>query len=115
LLLHGIPAHDTIDLFINAGTFSAKLANVAAKGGKAAIFANNDGIFGDVVFNSTVPAVMIDTADGDFLINQVKANVSIRISFPQDGGVVTIPAVTGGLSSQFSTYGPTVSGQQISF
>jgi len=115
LLLLGILAHSTIDLFINAGTFSAKLANVAAKGGKAAIFANNDGVFGGVVFNSTVPAVMVDTADGDFLINQVKANVSIRISFPQEGGVVTIPSATGGLSSQFSTYGPTVSASRSSF
>ena len=92
------------------GKFSVKLTNIAAKGGQVALLANNGGHFRSGGFNSTVPAVFIDTAAGDFLISQFKASANITISFPQKDSVIIIPATTGGLSSVFSTYGPTVSG-----
>lgn len=98
------------DFHLLSGVVDTKVSNVAAKGGKAIIIANNGGVFESGSFDTTIPALMVDTADGDFFVNQIKANADIRVSFPQDGGIVTIPTTTGGLSSSFSTYGPTVSG-----
>ena len=64
-----------------------------------------------MAFKGTIPAVIVDTKDGDFLVDQVKFNAQIKISFPQEGGVIIVPASTGGLSSTFSSYGLTVSHQ----
>jgi len=62
-----------------------------------------------LAFKSPIPAVIVDTKDGDFLVDQVKSNAQIKISFPQQGGVLIVPASTGGLSSTFTSYGITVS------
>jgi hypothetical protein len=88
-----------------ACTFAVKLANIKAKGATAAIVYNNGGVFAPVNFgDSGVHAVMVDTADGEFLAaNKDK----IQVEFPRTNVTVAVPAATGGLVSDFSTYGPT--------
>ncbi|KAH7096447.1 subtilisin-like protease [Auriculariales sp. MPI-PUGE-AT-0066] len=97
---------------IRRGTcnFTVKIANAVAKGAKLVIIANNGGVFGGVGFNSTTPTVMIDTTDGDFLVQQFVAKAAVKVSFPQTGGAVQLSSPTGGLSSEFSTFGPTNDG-----
>jgi len=102
------------DCYLFAGSINTKVDNVAAKGSKAIIIANNGGIFESSPYNATIPAIMVDTADSDFLVNQIKASADIKVSFPQEGGIVTITSTTGGLSSPFSNHGPTVSGSNDS-
>jgi len=111
-LAASVPDLSKFIVVVRRGTcnFSIKLANVAAKGAKAVLFANNGGVFGSLSFNGTIPAVIVDTADGDYLVNQIKAKVDVKISFPQEGGVITVASETGGMSSEFSTYGPTNDG-----
>ncbi|KAH7097657.1 subtilisin-like protease [Auriculariales sp. MPI-PUGE-AT-0066] len=70
--------------------FTVKIANAVAKGAKLVIIANNGG--------------------RNFLVQQFVAKAAVKVSFPQTGGAVQLSSPTGGLSSEFSTFGPTNDG-----
>ncbi|KAF9474706.1 pyrolysin [Pholiota conissans] len=86
-------------------TFITKLANIAAKGGKATLIYDNGNGFAGISVGTYV-ATLIQAADGEFLVNQFAAGDKISISFPQTGGAVDFPSETGGLVSTFTSYGP---------
>ncbi|KAJ7680663.1 subtilisin-like protease [Mycena polygramma] len=95
-------------VLVRRGTcaFTAKLANIAAKGAKTAlIYDNGNGFAGIEVGNFS--AVLIQAEDGVFLGQQLAGGASIKVTFPQSGGSVNFPSTTGGLVSTFTTYGPT--------
>ncbi|KZV90011.1 subtilisin-like protease [Exidia glandulosa HHB12029] len=93
---------------IRRGTcnFSQKLANAAAKGAKYAIVYNNGGAFAPVVFGNDTQAVLIQSEDGAFLVDQFSKGVDVKISFPQSGAVLREASATGGLVSDFTSFGP---------
>ncbi|EJD50489.1 subtilisin-like protease [Auricularia subglabra TFB-10046 SS5] len=86
--------------------FSIKLDNIAAKGGKVAVVYNNGGSFSPVNFGSTVKAVLIQDEDGAFLVDQFVKKTGAKIVFPQENAVVKTPSPTGGLISDFTSFGP---------
>lgn len=51
-------------------------------------------------------AVLIQDADGAFLVDQFNKKASVTVSFTQAGGIVRQAAPTGGLVSDFTTFGP---------
>ncbi|KAF8187464.1 pyrolysin [Pholiota molesta] len=65
---------------------------------------NGNGFAGISVGNFT--AVLIQAADGEFLVQQFAANAPVTISFPQVGGAFNFPDPNGGLISSFTSYGP---------
>ncbi|KAG9048750.1 hypothetical protein FS837_012113 [Tulasnella sp. UAMH 9824] len=87
--------------------FTAKLANVSAKGAKVAlIYDNVDEAFSGIdVGNYT--AALISQADGKYLVGEFAAKSDLKVSFPQTGGSTNVPSTQGGLMSTFSTFGPT--------
>lgn len=110
-------------------SFTQKLDNIKAKGGKVTLIYNNAAIFAPISVG-TYTAALISAEDGAFvcplivyylsfllmstvhvqLVNQFAAKAPIKISFPKTGGQYNIPAGHGGFSSQFSTFGPTFDG-----
>lgn len=87
-------------------TFVQKMTNIAAKNGSIAlIYDNGNGFSAINVGNFT--ASLIQAADGEFLVQQFAAGISITITFPQSGGLTQFPNPAGGLISSFSSYGPT--------
>lgn len=87
--------------------FSVKLENIAAKGGKVAIVYNNGGSFSPVNFGgATVQAVLIEGADGEFLVDQFVKKTGVKVVFPQENATVKQPSPTGGLISDFTSFGP---------
>ncbi|PPR04383.1 hypothetical protein CVT26_004221 [Gymnopilus dilepis] len=87
-------------------TFVQKLTNIAAKGGQVSFIYDNGNGFADIsVGNFT--AVLIQAADGEFLVQQFAAGVPVSVSFPQTGGAFNFPDPAGGLISSFTSYGPT--------
>ncbi|KDR78150.1 hypothetical protein GALMADRAFT_224528 [Galerina marginata CBS 339.88] len=87
-------------------TFVQKLTNIAAKGGNVMMVYNN-GPGLTLVNLGNFTAVFIQAADGEFLVQQFAAGISISISFPQTGGAFQFPDPSGGLISSFTSYGPT--------
>ncbi|KAF8149470.1 pyrolysin [Crassisporium funariophilum] len=86
-------------------TFVTKLQNIADKGGNVTlIYDNGNGFAGVDVGDFT--AVLIQAADGEFLVQQFAAGAPVTISFPQVGGSTNFPDPEGGLVSSFTSYGP---------
>ncbi|KAF7361610.1 Subtilisin-like protease [Mycena venus] len=96
---------------VHRGTcsFTQKLANIAAKGGKVAVIYNSDTGGFSAISVGGYKAVLISAEDGKFasLVEQFIAKANITISFPQTGGATTVANPDGGLISTFSTIGPT--------
>ncbi|KAJ7497644.1 subtilisin-like protease [Mycena latifolia] len=87
-------------------TFVTKLDNVAKFGAKTfLIYDNGNGFAGITVGNYS--AVLIQAEDGVFLGEQLATGVPISVTFPQSGASVQFPSPTGGLVSDFTSYGPT--------
>jgi subtilisin family serine protease len=84
----------------------SKLENVAKKGARVALIYNNGGS-PNTLSGGVIPAAMISSEDGAYLLEKFNAGQPPNISFPQQGGAGSVPAPTGGLVSTFSTYGPT--------
>ncbi|PVG01025.1 subtilisin-like protease [Serendipita vermifera] len=84
--------------------FVDKLANAAAKGMQVALIYNNGGSFGSIIVGNYT-AALISAEDGAYLVSQFAAGNNITISFPQTAAHAT-PDPTGGLMSDFSSYGP---------
>ncbi|KAJ6594206.1 subtilisin-like protease [Mycena capillaripes] len=96
-------------VLVHRGTcaFTQKLANIAAKGGKVVMIYNSDtGAFSAISVGG-YKAVLISAQDGKFLVEQSIAKANITVSFPQTGAAFTVPNPAGGLTSVFSTIGPT--------
>ncbi|KAH9484892.1 Minor extracellular protease vpr [Psilocybe cubensis] len=87
-------------------TFVQKLTNIAAKGGQVSLIYDNGNGFADITVGNFT-AVLIQAADGEFLVQQFAAGVPVTISFPQTGGSFNFPDPAGGLISSFTSYGPT--------
>lgn len=87
-------------------TFDSKLQNVASKGARVALIYNNGGS-PNAFSSDIIPAALISSEDGAYLLEKFNAGQPPKISFPQQGGAGAIAAPTGGLVSTFSTYGPT--------
>ncbi|KAJ7115609.1 subtilisin-like protease [Mycena crocata] len=95
-------------VLVRRGTcaFKDKITNIAAFGAKTALIYDNGNGFGGIdvgEFN----AVLIQAEDGVFLADQLAAGASLSVTFPQTGGSIDFPSPTGGLVSDFTTYGPT--------
>ncbi|EPQ55564.1 subtilisin-like protease [Gloeophyllum trabeum ATCC 11539] len=87
-------------------TFVTKLQNAAAKGANTFLIYNNGGSFSAISVGDYTAALISET-DGTFLVNQFAAKANITISFPQSGSAWNYPDdVSGGLVSDFSSYGP---------
>ncbi|KAJ6559547.1 subtilisin-like protease [Mycena capillaripes] len=102
------PDLSTFVVLVRRGTctFVTKLANIAAFGATTALIYDNGNGFAAIDVGG-FNAVLIQAEDGVFLAEQFAAGASISVSFPQTGGAVQFPAPTGGLVSDFTTYGPT--------
>ncbi|KAH6897589.1 pyrolysin [Coprinopsis sp. MPI-PUGE-AT-0042] len=104
---------DTPDLskfvvLVRRGTcpFQTKVDNLVKKNATQALFYDNGTNFlGIQVGNFT--GALIKAEDGEFLVKQYAAGVRVTLDFPQAGGVIEYPAQWGGLTSNFSSYGPT--------
>ncbi|KAL0953072.1 hypothetical protein HGRIS_007272 [Hohenbuehelia grisea] len=88
-------------------TFAEKVNHTAHKGAKVFLVYNTDeGALGGIdVTNHTV--AMIPAADGRFLVEQFFAGASVKLRFPTDASFNMQDGDMGGLSSPFSSYGPT--------
>ncbi|KAJ7077272.1 subtilisin-like protease [Mycena belliarum] len=95
-------------VLIRRGTcsFVSKLDNVAKFGAQTFLIYDNGAGFAGIEVGK-YKAVMIQAEDGVFLGKQLAAGTAVSVSFPQTGGATEIPAPTGGLVSDFTTYGPT--------
>lgn len=86
--------------------FTQKLDNAAAKGGKYFLIYNN--VAGlEVITVGNYTAALILPEDGTFLVNQLAAGKNLTIEFPQTGAFFPYPHPGGGLTSGFTSYGPT--------
>ncbi|KAK7053263.1 hypothetical protein VNI00_003889 [Paramarasmius palmivorus] len=92
-------------------TFVEKLTNIAAKGGKQTLIYNNvEGFASILVGNFT--AALILPEDGEFLVQQFASGNTVKVNFPQSGGLMQYHDPKGGLISDFSRrvlltrYGP---------
>ncbi|KAF9264167.1 subtilisin-like protease [Marasmius fiardii PR-910] len=85
-------------------TFQQKVSNAAAKGAQFILIYDNGTGFG-FIDAGTYTAALIQAADGEFLVKQFAIGTPLQLSFPQQGGT-EFPNPAGGLSSAFSTYGP---------
>ncbi|KAJ7647008.1 subtilisin-like protease [Roridomyces roridus] len=94
---------------VHRGTcsFTQKLGNIQAKGGKVVFIYNSDKGTWAAIDVDGYTAVLISAADGKFLVQQFINKAPITVSFPQTGGAFNLPNPTGGLVSSFSTMGPT--------
>ncbi|KAF7321905.1 Subtilisin-like protease [Mycena kentingensis (nom. inval.)] len=88
-------------------TFVQKLANIAAKNGTLSLIYNSDTGAFSAIATGPYKAVLIPADAGKYLVQQFVTNPNITVSFPQTGGASTIPNPSGGLTSVFSTIGPT--------
>ena len=86
--------------------FTTKIENVARKGARVALIYNN-GNSPNAFSGGVIPASLITSEDGAYLLEKFNAGTPPAISFPQEGAAGTFPNPTGGLVSTFSTYGPT--------
>ncbi|KAJ7805318.1 hypothetical protein B0H14DRAFT_2611489, partial [Mycena olivaceomarginata] len=68
-------------------------------------YSNGNGF--DAIEVGDFNAALIQAEDGVFLAQQFAAGASISLTFPQSGGSVEFPLPSGGLISEFTTYGPT--------
>ena len=87
--------------------FSAKVDNAAAAGAVAALVYNNtSGEFGMNLEGgtSTIPAVSITLASGEFLIASLAEDPSMTVSFPKEPADIASEA--GYAMSDFSSWGP---------
>ncbi|KAF9547696.1 subtilisin-like protease [Agrocybe pediades] len=87
-------------------SFVQKLTNIAAKGGNLTLIYDNGNGFSDISVGN-FQAVLIQPADGEFLVQQFVKGAPITVSFPQVGGAFNFPDPAGGLISSFTSYGPT--------
>ncbi|KAK0462601.1 subtilisin-like protease [Desarmillaria tabescens] len=98
---------DTHDLSSHVVT---KLANVADKGATVAliyesvILLNGSG-FGAIAVGD-FNASLIQSADGEFLVEAYAAGAAVTLTFPQTGASYDYPDPDGGLISTFTSYGP---------
>ncbi|CAA7260654.1 unnamed protein product [Cyclocybe aegerita] len=86
-------------------TFVQKLSNVFAKGATVALIYDNGNGFSPVALGD-FNAALIQSFDGEFIVQQYAAGAPIRLSFPQAGASTNFPDPQGGLMSFFSSYGP---------
>ncbi|KAF9526569.1 peptidase [Crepidotus variabilis] len=87
-------------------TFVQKFTNLAAKGAKNVLVYDNGNGFVAVDKGNFYNAALIQAADGEFLVKQHAAGKNIKLTFPKNGRPVEHPDPNGGLTSRFSTYGP---------
>ncbi|KAH7338235.1 pyrolysin [Rhizoctonia solani] len=81
-----------------------KIDNAAARGGRYFLIYNNvDGPV-NAIITGQYPGALISQADGVFLVQQAIPR-NLTVSFPNITFIIANP--TGGLISEFSTYGPT--------
>ncbi|KAH6906334.1 peptidase [Coprinopsis sp. MPI-PUGE-AT-0042] len=88
-------------------TFVTKLANIAKKGGNSTLIYDNGNGFTSVDLGNYTTAALIPREDGENIVKQYFAGANITVTFPQSGGTVSFSNPTGGLTSNFSSYGPT--------
>ncbi|KAF8070083.1 pyrolysin [Lyophyllum atratum] len=86
-------------------TFVQKVSNIQAQGAKVALIYDNGSGFAGITVGD-FPAVLIQAADGEFLVSQFAAGVPVTVTFPQTGGSTDFPDPAGGLISSFTSYGP---------
>ncbi|KZV95486.1 subtilisin-like protease [Exidia glandulosa HHB12029] len=88
-------------------SYAQKQRNVAARGGKVVIFYNNGGVFASGNFVNATTAVLVQDADGAYLVDQFVKGVSVSVRFPDTDSLTAVHSETGGLLSEFTTFGPT--------
>ncbi|KAI0063549.1 pyrolysin [Artomyces pyxidatus] len=88
-------------------TFVQKLTNIAAKGGNVALIYDNGNGFTAIDTGNFTNVTLIQAADGEFLVSQYVAGKNVSISFPQSGASTGYPDPSGGLISNYTSYGPT--------
>ncbi|KAJ8696129.1 hypothetical protein PTI98_006019 [Pleurotus ostreatus] len=88
-------------------TFQIKADNAAKFGAKNFLIYNSDDGELTGVSIDGYQAAMISADDGKFLVGQFAAGVEVKLEFPQNGSAATIDSPHGGLTSAFSSYGPT--------
>jgi len=88
-----------------SSSFIVKIANVVAKGGKYIIIRNNGGTWGIIDTGGHKGLAMVQDVDGMALLNALVAGTKFTISFSQAGYEPN--NATGGIASDFSSYGPT--------
>ncbi|EJD54860.1 subtilisin-like protein [Auricularia subglabra TFB-10046 SS5] len=82
-----------------------QFGNVAKKNGRMIIAYNARNTRAPIGFKT---AKLRNAEDGIFLVNEVAKGTNLTVTFPQHGSEVDIPNVeTGGLTSWFSSFGPT--------
>ncbi|PBK73461.1 subtilisin-like protease [Armillaria solidipes] len=86
-------------------TFVTKLANIADKGATVALIYDNGSGFGAIAVGD-YNASLIQSADGEFLVEAYAAGAAVTITFPQAGASYDYPDPDGGLISTFTSYGP---------
>ncbi|KAJ8509440.1 hypothetical protein ONZ45_g8388 [Pleurotus djamor] len=87
--------------------FTQKLDNAAKFGAKTfLVYNSDDGEFSGIAVGNYT-AVLITADDGKWLVNQFIAKTPILLHFPPEGAPHNIPDPKGGLTSSFSSYGPT--------
>ncbi|KAK0505223.1 subtilisin-like protease [Armillaria luteobubalina] len=86
-------------------TFVTKLANIADKGATVALIYDNGSGFGAIAVGA-FNASLIQSADGEFLVEAYAAGAAVTITFPQAGASYDYPDPDGGLISTFTSYGP---------
>ncbi|KAF9526570.1 pyrolysin [Crepidotus variabilis] len=96
---------------IRRGTcnFVDKLANAADKGAQTILIYDNGRGFAGIDRGNFTDAALIQAADGEYvslLVQQYVAGTNVTLDFPKGGRPANYPDSSGGLSSAFSTYGP---------
>ncbi|KAI0049847.1 pyrolysin [Auriscalpium vulgare] len=87
-------------------TFSQKISNIQHKGGAIILIYDNGRGLSQIDTGNDAKAVLIQAADGEWLVSQFLAGTGVTLDFPQHGASVEFPDPTGGLISSFSSYGP---------
>ncbi|EKM75550.1 hypothetical protein AGABI1DRAFT_79685 [Agaricus bisporus var. burnettii JB137-S8] len=87
-------------------TFVEKLTNAAEKGAQVVLIYDNGSGFAGIDVGDFI-ATLIQSADGEFLVQQFAAGVPVTLTFPQTGGSTDFPDPNGGLVSSFTSFGPT--------
>ncbi|KAK1224337.1 hypothetical protein PQX77_012766 [Marasmius sp. AFHP31] len=92
--------------FTTKCTIDVQLGNLKSKGAKLMLlyglksFGSISSLVGDA------SASLISTADGQFLSQQFFAKKKVTVTFPKGGRLVDFEQPTGGLVSDFTSYGP---------
>ncbi|PWN52630.1 subtilisin-like protein [Violaceomyces palustris] len=89
--------------------FQTKFANVAAKGAKYVLVYNTPAPAAITYVSSNVPgqqAASLTREDGQFLVRHFAAGDKISLDFSNQLAYTQADTATGGLMSDFSTYGP---------